>query len=250
MEASQCSRTSADFIDVRLHGAVIAEQLIDVSTVLTYLSIQDIQILANAIVALDIVAIFCRTNSLCIVCNLILQCLVSSCTGLGFLQIDSTQCIEPVGYVLVNRIDRTYQIVVDLFDDFILCSISTLAFCPFLCNSLITGSRFFIDIILQCLVCSCTLLRFSTNGFLVSSNRIIQSSQILAYGVIGTNDIALASFCRSIFEAFFYTDSLINLFICTNYQFAIFIDMERRIYFGIIYFRFKSIKIRLIGLGI
>ena len=190
MEASQCSRTSADFIDVRLHGAVIAEQLIDVSTVLTYLSIQDIQILANAIVALDIVAIFCRTNSLCIVCNLILQCLVSSCTGLGFLQIDSTQCIEPVGYVLVNRIDRTYQIVVDLFDDFILCSISTLAFCPFLCNSLITGSRFCINsfsisiyAVLQLRIGICTGSCFIGNSCRIGSNifRVIFCSRLCAF---------------------------------------------------------------------
>ena len=156
METSQCSRTSAYFVDVRLQGAVTAIQIIDGGTVVVNLILQ---VLVSSLTSSSFLLVSLITSiSFCI--NILLQFLVCSITGLGFLQIDRTQCIEPIGYVFVNCVDRAYQIVVDLFDDLILRSIGTLAFCPFLCNSLITSSRFCIDILLQFLVCSITGLGF------------------------------------------------------------------------------------------
>ena len=92
----------------------------------------------------------------CFIINIILQfrifcgtgigfCFICCSTSLLFSKVVFVQLVCNRSDVFVNRINRAYQIVVDLFDDLILRSISTFTFCPFLSNGLITSSCFIRD---------------------------------------------------------------------------------------------------------
>ena len=92
----------------------------------------------------------------CFIINIILQFRICCDTGIGFCFIGCStsllfskvvfvQLICNRSDVFVNCVDRTYQIIINLFDDFILRSISTFTFCPFLSNGLITSSCFIRD---------------------------------------------------------------------------------------------------------
>ena len=67
--------------------------------------------------------------------NITLQLLVCCIAGLSFSKIIFIELIGNRSNVFVNRIDRTYQTIIDPFDNLILRSISTNAGCNFLMKS-------------------------------------------------------------------------------------------------------------------
>ena len=138
--------------------------------------------------------------------NITLQLLVCCIAGLSFSKIIFIELIGNRSNVFVNRIDRTYQTIIDPFDNLILRSISTNAGCNFLMKSRIYIGEILTDrlIFLNQITFRCDIL---VSGFLIDLviEGIISGftgSSLIADGLLVGRNIRGVILCRrlSIFQ--------------------------------------------------
>ena len=218
METSQCSRTSAYFVDVRLQGAVTAIQIIDGGTVVVNLILQ---VLVSSLTSSRFFLVsFIASRSFCNICI---------CTSLLFCKVILIQLVCNSSNIVIDCLETIGYVLIYLLNNFILCGIGTLAFSSFLCNGLITGSSFCIDILLQRIICVYTGILFGKVIFVqLIGNRsdiLIERIETIGYVLIyllnnfilcGISALAFSSFlCNGLITgSSFCIDILLQRIIC------------------------------------